>query len=461
MLTFLLLYAAALLLLGWWTSRKSSSAREFFVAGRSLSPALLFATFLAANLGAGTTVGAAEFGYRSGLGAWWWVGSAGLGSLVLAFSVGPRIYRIAAANGLLTLGDYLEFRYSRSVRLAVAALLWLGSLAILAGQLIAVGLVLQVVAGIPRPLGSAFGAAVAGGYFALGGLRASAVVNFAQVAVKAVGFVLATIWIWHASDGWGAIVEAVAARPSRDAEYLNWFGLGADGILAYAGLLIPAFFVSPGLLQKIFGARDGATVRHAVGWQGIVLLAYAFLPVLLGMFAFVRFPDLADPGLALPQLLADGLPTWLGGLMLAAIFSAEVSSADAVLFMLATSLVRDGLESARGRTLSESQLLAAARWVSLGAALLGLLLAIRFHSVLDALRVFYSLLTVSLLVPLLGGLYWSRMNARAALAAIGAGISAALVVLGTVGSAGFAGLSPTLWGIVVSAIAALGAAYRR
>ena len=39
-----------------------------------------------------------------------------IGSLILAFTVGPRIRRIAAEHDLQTVGDYLEHRYGRTVR---------------------------------------------------------------------------------------------------------------------------------------------------------------------------------------------------------------------------------------------------------------------------------------------------------------------------------------------------------
>ena len=77
---------------------------------------------LAANIGAGATVGAAGLAYRDGLSAWWWSGSAGLGSLVLAFWVGPRIWRLAKEHGFYTTGDFLEFRYGPPVRGVIAAL---------------------------------------------------------------------------------------------------------------------------------------------------------------------------------------------------------------------------------------------------------------------------------------------------------------------------------------------------
>ncbi len=75
-LALLLAYSAALVGLGLWIGRRVRVARDFFVAGRGLGPGLIFSTMLAANIGAGSTVGATGLGYRDGLAAWWWVGSA-------------------------------------------------------------------------------------------------------------------------------------------------------------------------------------------------------------------------------------------------------------------------------------------------------------------------------------------------------------------------------------------------
>src|SRR5256712_11633666 len=101
---------------------------------------------VAANIGAGSTVGAAGLGYRDGIAAWWWVGSAAIGSVILAFTVGPRIRRVAAQHGLSTVGDFLEHRYGPGVRAAVSALLWLSATTLLAWPvfLLAPGLVMVV-----------------------------------------------------------------------------------------------------------------------------------------------------------------------------------------------------------------------------------------------------------------------------------------------------------------------------
>src|SRR5438093_11385649 len=110
-LLIIVIYSAAQIAFGLWIARRVRGSGDFFVAGRRLGPGLLFATLLAANIGAGSTVGATGLGYRDGLSAWWWVGSAAAGSLLLAFTVGPRVWRVARDGELRTVGDFLEHRY--------------------------------------------------------------------------------------------------------------------------------------------------------------------------------------------------------------------------------------------------------------------------------------------------------------------------------------------------------------
>ena len=145
------------------------SSSDFFVAGRSLGPGLIFSSMLAANIGAGATVGAAGLGYRDGLSAWWWSGSAGIGSLVLAFWVGPRMWALAKTHGFYTTGDFLEYRYGPAVRGIITVLVTFGCLWILAAQLMAGAAILNVITGAPRWVGSLIGGAIMTVYFTAGG----------------------------------------------------------------------------------------------------------------------------------------------------------------------------------------------------------------------------------------------------------------------------------------------------
>jgi SSS family solute:Na+ symporter len=445
----LIAYSALLVALGLWIGRRVRTADGFFVAGRALGPGLLFATLIAANIGAGSTVGAAGLGYRDGLAAWWWVGAAGIGSLVQAFWIGPRMRRLAAAHGLRTVGDYLEFRFGASVRLVVGVLLWLGTLAILAGQLIAMSTLFTVMLGAPKWVGCLLGGAVAVAYFSAGGLLSSAWVNLVQLVVLLAGFALAVPFAVQQAGGWSGVVGAVPAAPG----YWNPWSNGPSGWV-YLALLGPAFIVSPGLLQKIFGARDDRAVRVGTGMNAVTLLGFAFVPPLLGILARALHPALESPQLALPTLLASDVPVAVGTLGLAALFSAEVSTSDAILFMLSTSLSQDLYKRTVNPGAGDAQVLRVARYAAIAGGAMGILIALVAETIIGALSFFYSVLGMCLFVPLVGGLAVGRMGRREALAAIGGGGVVMLALQLGAWDGRPSAVTPALAGLVASVVAA-------
>ncbi|HET9949543.1 MAG TPA: sodium:solute symporter family protein [Longimicrobiales bacterium] len=451
------LIAYALLLVGYgvWVGRRVRASGTFFVADRGLGAGLTFSTFLAANIGAGSIIGASGLGYRTGLSAWWWVGSAGIGSLLLALWAGPRIWRVARAHGLYTAGDYLEHRYGTAVRGVVASLLWVLTLVLLAGQLIAMSQILEWVLGTPRWLGALVGGLVMTAYFTAGGLLSSARVNAVQLVVLLGGMAVAVPWALARAGGWEAVVAAAPANPA----YLDFF---ASSGVVYVALIVPAFIVSPGLLQKAYGAADERALRVGVGAQAVVLMAFALVPALLGMIARVYAPALEQTELAVPTVLTLGLPAGVGALALAAVFSAEVSTADAILFMLSTSLSKDIYQRYVRPRASDADVLAVARGAAVAGGALGVLLAVVIPTVIASLTAFYAVLGVSLFVPVVAGLHSRRPGVPEALAAIAAGVAVLVAVRLSGLPARSPLLDPTLLGILGSGLAfALAFALRR
>jgi len=434
----LIVYSALFILFGLFISRRVKNADDFLVAGRSLGPGLLATTFLAANIGAGSTVGAAGLGYAFGLAAWWWVGSAGIGSLILANTVGPRIWLLAAKHRWRTVGDYLDYRYNRTVRILIASLLWVGTLMILAGQLIAISQILEVIVGLPKWEGCVIGGVVVTSYFAAGGLLASAWVNVIQLGVMFTGFLLAVPFALSRIGGWSTLEPSMSARP----------GLGISGILSYVAILVPSFIISPGLIQKLYGARNEQAVRAGINWNGAGLLVFAFAPPILGMIAQSQYPDLPNRELALPMVMTKLMPGWLGLLALAAIFSAEVSTCDAILFMLSSSLSIDLYKKFLRPAATERDVLVAGRVAAVLGTLCGVLLAVQLPSIISALQIFYTLMAVALFAPLVVGLYSRKPAAGRAVATIVTSITVTAIAHLLTGGAGLWIFPPSLIGIL-------------
>jgi SSS family solute:Na+ symporter len=446
----LIAYSILLTLIGLWVGRLVRGSGDFFVAGRALGPGLLFSTVLAANIGAGTTVGAAGMAFRDGISAWWWNGTAGIASFVLAFWVGPRIWRRAKAHGFYTAGDFLEFRYGGAVRFTVASLIWVGTLFILAAQLIAGAVVLEVVAGVPRAWGAIIGGVAMTIYFVAGGLLSSAWVNLVQLVVLMAGFLLAIPTIYAAVGG----IAGIMAAPGLPDGFLNPLHTHpTDPVSGWKLLAVlgPNFMLSPGLVQKAYGARDEGAVRVGIGAQAILLLFFSFIPVFLGMAARILHPDIDDRTLAMPTVLAQDLVPWLGALALAAVFSAEVSTCDAILFMLSTSLSKDLYKRFLKPEATDRQVLQVARFAALAGGVLGVAIAILLADLVAALTIFYSLVGVSLFVPVVAGLAGRRGGAPEALASIGAGTATLLVVQLATDGRGYGIFNPSLIGLIAAA----------
>lgn len=447
LLALLLAYSAGLIALGVWFSRRVRTADDFFVTGRSLGPALIFATFLAPNIGAASTVGATDLAYREGAAALWWNGSAGLGSLILALWIGPRMWREAHQRGFLTVGDFLEDRYGRGVRGLAAGVIWVGTLYVLCAQLDGIAAILRLPAagGLPHWAGCLTGTAVMAAYFTAGGLASAARVNAIQLAVKLLGLTMAAPLAVRAIGGWAGLSASAAAAPG----VLETNAGGEGWPLLF--LLAPAFFLSPGLVQKAFSARDERALRVGVAWNGLALMLFAVIPVLLGLSARALFPDLPKDA-ALPTILAS-IPLAAGGLALAAVFSAELSAADASLFMLSTSGARDLYKTFVRPDASDGDVLRAARIAAVAGAALAYGLTFVYPTVLAALKVFYAILVVSLFAPILGGLLFPAAGRRSALAAMLTGLMTLFGLLLFNNGRGFGWATPSLLGLAASSAA--------
>ena len=453
----LIAYSVGLTALGLWIARRVQGPADFFVASRRLSWPFITATMLAANIGAGATVGATGLAYNEGVSAWFWNGSAGFGSLILAFVVGPRLWRLAADREYLTVGDFLEDRYGPSVRVVITSLIWVGTLFILAGQLLVGAAVFTVVAGLPKWAGVLIGGMAMTGYFTAGGLLSSVWVNAVQLVVKFTGFAIAIPLLLKSVGGFSGIAQTPGVH---DQFFDPLYSAGAASGYTFLLLSAPNFIVSPGLVQKTYGAESERAVRIGVGVNGALLMLFAFMPVVLGLAARAAYPGIERPDQVLPTLLLHGLPVWLGALALAAVFSAEVGTCDAILFMLSTSLSQDLYKRFVNPNAPPHRVLLVARCAALAGGIAGMVLAVSvLDTIIRALGIFYSLIGATLLVPVVGGLFAKRTGSVEAMTSIVCGMGALLIVhLGTDRTGWW---NPNLWGLIASAVSYTGVALFR
>jgi SSS family solute:Na+ symporter len=241
-----------------------------------------------------------------------------------------------------------------------------------------------------------------------------------------VGFIIALPYIYLFVGGWDGLVSKVTHNLSDIealAKYFSMDGIGVTMIIGYIVMLVPSFFISPGLIGKVFSAKDERSVKIGTAANGVVQLIFAICPVFIGMAAFASFPGISNADLALPTAMKEMMPFTIATLALAAIFAAEVSTADAVLYMISSSISNDLYKTFINPKISDGSLLKLSRAVTLISGIMGVFLALNLESIISALTIFYSLMSVSLAAPLIFGLFTRRASNMGAIISSICGVS--------------------------------------
>ena len=181
------------------------------------------------------------------------------------------------------------------------------------------------------------------------------------------------------------------------------------------------------LYQRIFACRNEKDAKKAWFIAGLFEWPImALLGVSLGLIARAAFEqqllpglDGADPELGLPVLLATVLPVGLLGLLMAAYFSAIMSTADSCLMAASGNFVTDLL--GKFVKLSDDAILKISQWSTLVLGFLAVFIAVQMTSVLELMLLSYSFMVSGLFIPVLGILFLKKHYSAAALSAMLAG----------------------------------------
>ncbi|MCA9709033.1 MAG: sodium:solute symporter family protein [Myxococcales bacterium] len=441
----LLLYLAALLWLGIRAGRRVHDEEDYLVAGRRLSLPLVSATLMATWFGAATLLGAAEAARVEGLrGTLLDPFASGVALVVAGLLFARRLWDMR----LLTIGDFFARRFGPRAELAATVVLVPGGLGWIAAQYVALGSLLQATFGVPLVLGIVISAAVVMTLALVGGMWSVTLTDAAQLVV-----VLATLvilaWVSAAQLGDGSVLAGVdhllERIPAEDLSlapevglvaHVAWVSTCASGVLG--GL------PTQELVQRMFAARSARTAAWGCVLAGVAYIGFGLIPVGLGLASRLLQPT--AQGDILSVLAQAFLSPALSLVFLLGVVSIVVSTATSAVLAPA-SLLGHNLWSRLpwGRR----HRLAASRWSVVVVSLGGVVVALGGGTILSLLEASLSIVLVTLVVPLFGGVFGAPQgDASARLSMLAGGVTwGALALLEPGGP-----WSPVLLGLGASAL---------
>ncbi|MFC1905050.1 sodium:solute symporter family protein, partial [Chloroflexota bacterium] len=180
--------------------------------------------------------------------------------------------------------------------------------------------------------------------------------------------------------------------------------------------------VGPDMYSRLFCARDGEVAKKSALWTAVLIIPVAFAITLIGMGAAALFPQISAEQ-ALPTVIKEVLPPFLGGIVLAALLCAVMSSADTVLLSASTIFSVDIIGRFRP-SLSQERLLTLSRLGIVVLGVLSLVVALVLKGIISALLFAYTIYTAGLILPVIFGFYKEKLRVTpmgALVAVIGGG----------------------------------------
>jgi solute:Na+ symporter, SSS family len=328
-------FVAANLAIGFYSARRIKSSKTFMAGDRRTgATVLVFATF-ATSIGAGDVLAYSSLGYLQGWSSLHFVLAMPVVVIIMAFTVGRRYYEM----NVNTISDVLCQVYGERplMRVLPSIFLSLGMLSWLAGQYSAFGKTLHLLTGANELLGVVIGAAIFISYTAAGGLVSVMLTDVFQGIFLAVGIVIV---FFVATEHAGGFIEVQRSLPPDFHSFI-----GASGAITIA-----MFWMNKGLSrftnfaywQRLGSAKTAKAGIWGVSVGMVLTGALGILLALIGMAMFKNRPQgVSDTELLFPQVATDYLPTWVGGIVLGALWAAILSSAAGFLNSSTTLLGHD------------------------------------------------------------------------------------------------------------------------
>lgn len=422
-------YFALLTLIGVYFWKRMKHVRDFFTGGNAIPWWLSGVSFYLTGFSAFTFVAYSEMAYRFGFVAVTLAWSASVAMVAGTILLAERWRRA----GIMSPVEFLETRYSPAIRQVLA---WAGlPLKIIDDglKIYATGVFVSVGLGYDLKTSILVSGVVMLLYTFMGGLWAVVVTDFIQFIILTLGvLVLFPLVFSHISS-------------------IDAFTTGAPGgflapvsapfsplyVLAFYLLIMLSYNGNWAFAQKFYSVRDERAARKA-GMLAVALKVVGPpLFILPAMAARSLMPELLEPPnnpqFTYAALSLKFLPAGLMGLMIAAMFSATMSTLSGDYNVMASVITEDIYRRLFDKQATQRRLIVVGRIATLVVGALTItigiiLIASARKGLFEVMVTVFGLFVGPMLIPMLAGLLIRRVTWRGAAAGIATGFACGLTL---------------------------------
>ena len=416
-------YFALLTLIGLYFWRRVRHTRDLFAAGGNVPWWLTGISFYLTGFSAFSFVAYSEMAYRYGLVALTLAWSAAAAMLAGTIFLAARWQRARIISPV----EFLESRFNPALRQVLA---WTGiPLKVIDDglKIYATGIFVSVGMGYDLRTSILVTGLVMLLYTFMGGLWAVMVTDYVQFIILTLGVVVLFPMVFSRLGGFDALFQGAPA------DFASPVGgpITPLYVVAFYMLVMLSYNGNWAYAQRFYSVRNEREARKA-GFLAVALkIVGPPLFILPAIAARSLMPELMvppnTPQYTYAALALEFLPAGLMGLMIAAMFSATMSTLSADYNVMASVITEDVYRRLIDPAASQRRLLLVGRLATVAVGLLTIFIGMALvtsaqRGLFEVMVTVFGLFVGPMLLPMLAGLISRRLTARGAAAGIAAGL---------------------------------------
>ncbi|MFT3750830.1 MAG: Na+:solute symporter [Agriterribacter sp.] len=422
------LFFVSMIVIGILSYFKSKNSEDYFIAGGKLPWWLSGISHHVSGHSGAVFVAYAAVAYTHGFTMYmWWAFPVAIVIMASARIFPVYWFRLRKNFHIQSPLEYLKTRYNLATQQIMA---WSGTLLKVfdvGAKWAAIGILLNVVAGIPMTHGILISGIVTLIYVTFGGLWGVIITDLIQFIVQLVGSIVMFVLVVKRLGGAESITGIWKQLPPEHSQLFN------DPYTAgFVGIMFFLYFLSYNggmwsLATRYISSPSEKEASKAAWLSGLLYLIWPLILFFPMWASPLILPGLEDPSTSYGRLMLEMLPAGMIGLVIASLFAATMGMTSSDVNTIAAVITRDILPVLSKRFANDKNPLRTARITTFLFTLATIIVAInyeRFGGVLGLIVKWFGALLGPTALPLLFGLLpaFKTCGSKAAIASIAAGI---------------------------------------
>jgi len=389
-------YMAATILIGLYFKRRIHSTNDFIVADRGLGMSVFIATMVATSIGGGSLIGYVGEIHDQGL-VFLPSEIVFLGIQVcIALILAEKVRNFAGYTAI----DVLGKNYGKTSQLlgGICSMIYMVGTGP-AMQSLALGSIISVFTGLPVTVGAIISIVIIILYTYFSGMWGVAMTDYFQFVVMAIGIAVVSFMVLKECDGWSGIAAAV---PEEN------FHVSADITTMIELIFVTAIpaLIDGNRYQRFYSTKNVTVAKKGYLISVIPWCCISVLTFLIGFAATKLVPEGIAQDMVMPLIIMKILPIGVKGIIIAALISAIMSSADSYLLVGATNFAIDIYKPFINPKATDAQVLKVTRYMVVLLGLGGLFLALLVPSIMGVWTIASSVYVGGCFVPMMYALFF-------------------------------------------------------